>query len=346
MNKPLVYSALILGLIASAPKLQETKVWKAQTSGTQARFRGVWAVNNQTVWASGSQGTCVKTTDGGRHWTTSTVPGASLLDFRDVQAFDDRNALLLAAGPGKSGRIYQTQDGGSSWKLVFINPDETGFLDAFAFWNQREGIALGDPINERFSLFQTKDGGATWTRLEPESLPKTLVNEGAFAASGTCIAVQGQNQVWFASGGSGRARIYRSVDRGRNWTVHDAPIRADNPSSGVFSLTFLDSKRGVAVGGDYQKADLKGKNVAYTNDGGVTWTLADNHDQVGYRSAVAVISDQHLITVGPQGADVSKDGGRHWTSFSSQGFHAVATANQAVWAVGEMGFIAQSMGVP
>jgi len=57
------------------------KTFTVQTSGTTASLRGVWAVSDQIVWASGSRGTYLRTTDGGAHWTAATVPDAAALGF-------------------------------------------------------------------------------------------------------------------------------------------------------------------------------------------------------------------------------------------------------------------------
>jgi S-formylglutathione hydrolase FrmB len=48
--------------------------WEEQKSGTAARLRGVSAVDENVVWASGTDGTVVKTVDGGLHWQASVVP--------------------------------------------------------------------------------------------------------------------------------------------------------------------------------------------------------------------------------------------------------------------------------
>src|SRR5262245_57336516 len=42
--------------------------WTLQTSGVDARFRGVSAVSERVAWASGARGTIVRTTDGGATW--------------------------------------------------------------------------------------------------------------------------------------------------------------------------------------------------------------------------------------------------------------------------------------
>jgi len=190
--------------------------WTPQQSGTTARFRGVSAVSRTIAWASGSIGTYARTTDGGATWQPAVVPGASQLDFRDVQAVDANTAYLLSIGPGEASRIFKTTDGGLGWTLQFTNQNPKAFFDAFAFWDARTGIAMSDPVDGRFILIKTTDGGATWKELPRENLPPALEGDGGFAASGTCIAVQGKKNVWFGSGGAATARGLRmAATRGK-----------------------------------------------------------------------------------------------------------------------------------
>jgi photosystem II stability/assembly factor-like uncharacterized protein len=277
------------------------------------------------------------------------MPGASQLDFRDVQAVDANTAYLLSIGPGEASRIYKTKDGGRGWTLQFTNHNPKAFFDAFAFWDARTGIAVSDPVDGRFILIKTTDGGATWKELPRERSPKALEGDGAFAASGTCIAVQGRKNVWFGTGGGAMARVFRSTDGGDTWKVAATPITAGNASSGIFSIAFKDSRIGVIVGGDYKKENETSANVATTTDGGATWTLAGGARPSGFRSAVAYVPGTRgpmLVAVGPSGSDYSTDDGANWKSIDSTGYHAVSLAGADGWAVGEGGRVAKYSATP
>ncbi|HEX8456728.1 MAG TPA: hypothetical protein VF656_05335 [Pyrinomonadaceae bacterium] len=320
--------------------------WQSQQSNAQVRFRGLSAVSSTVAWASGERGTFARTTDGGRTWQAGTVPGAAELDFRDVDAFDADTAYLLAIGEGEKSRIYKTTDGGATWQLQFKNTRPTAFFDAMAFWDRDHGIAMSDPVDGRFLIINTTDGGATWRETPREGMPPALAGEGGFAASGTCIAVAGKRHVWFGTGGTSGARVFRSQDRGQTWTVAATPIIHDK-SAGVFSVAFRDARRGVIVGGDYTKEGEANRNAATTRDGGRTWTLVgDEARPRGYRSCVAYVraartSPAHLVAVGPNGSDYSTDDGATWRNFSTQGFHTASFASGTGWAAGEQGRIAK-----
>lgn len=319
-------------------------VWHPQESGTTASFRGLSVVSREVAWASGSGGTFARTTDGGATWQADTVAGATALDFRDVQAVDARTAYLLSAGEGERSCIYKTSDGGGSWTLQYTNPYSQGFFDGFAFRDVENGIAYSDPVEGRFLLVATTDAGANWREIPRESLPPALSGEASFAASGTGIVVHGDH-VWFGTGGGPVARVFRSTDRGRSWTVAETPLRAGAASAGIFSLTFWDARNGVAVGGDYTEPAEARQNVAITADGGLTWRGIEGAPPRGYRSAVAFIPGTPgpmLVAVGTSGSDYSLDGGRSWLPIDTLAYNSVRfAAPDAGWAVGPSGRIAR-----
>ena len=313
--------------------------WGLQPSGTDADFRGLCAVSSTVAWASGTRGTYTRTTDGGKTWRAGTVAGAGELDFRDVEAFDEKTAYLLSIGKGESSRIYKTTDGGANWTLQFTNKAAEGFFDAMAFWDRDHGIAMSDPVDGRFLVITTDDGGKTWNQVPAANLPPAIKGEGGFAASGTCITVQGKSNVWFASGGSA-ARVFRSTDRGRTWQVAATPITSGAESAGIFSIAFKDARHGIIAGGDYRKPEEAVNNVATTADGGRTWKLAGGARPKGYRSAVAYVRSM-IVAVGTSGSDSSTDGGNNWTGLDRENYNSVSFAAGAGWAAGPRGRIAK-----
>jgi photosystem II stability/assembly factor-like uncharacterized protein len=302
------------------------------------------------AWASGEKGTYARTTDGGLSWHTATVPEAEGLDFRDVDAFDANTAYLLSIGEGVKSRIYKTTDGGQHWSVQYVNNNPAAFFDAMAFWDRDHGIAVSDPVDGRFLIITTADGGKSWKEIPQSGMPPALAGEGAFAASGTCIAVQGKNNVWFGTGGPAGARVFRSTDRGRTWKATSTSMNSGK-TAGIFSIAFRDAKHGVIVGGDYTMERTARDNVALTSDGGRTWVVVTGARPNGYRSCVAYVrhAPRHvLVTVGPTGSDYSSDDGENWISIGTDGYHSTSFAGSlnAGWAVGEGGRIAKFAGPP
>jgi photosystem II stability/assembly factor-like uncharacterized protein len=321
---------------ASLAALPQT--WEAQSSGTSASLRGVNAVTKSVVWASGAAGTVLRSLDGGATWHAVVVPGAADLDFRAVRAWDSRTAWVMSSGPGAKSRIYKTADGGAHWSMLYPNPDAGGFFDALALWGARRAVVLGDPVDGQFVILTTDDGGQTWQRRK---LPPALPNEGAFAASNSCLVVRAGREVWFGTGGLSGARVFHSRHGGDRWDVVRTPLRHDSAAAGIFSLAFGDSSHEVAVGGDYGKPADSGGNVAITSDGGRTWSEPAGAHPKGYRSAVAYLASRKLwIAVGTSGTDISSDGGQRWIPIDNGAYNAIsATGGDSAWAVGPHGRI-------
>ena len=264
---------------------------QVQLSHTTESLRGVSAVSRRVAWASGTHGTYLRTMDGGRTWIPAQVPDAGALDFRGVVAFSADEAFLMSAGPGEQSRIYHTSNGGTRWELQFTNTNPKGFFDSIAFWDAKHGVVLGDPIPDesgklKFEVLLTEDG-QNWRAIPAARLPDAMEGEGAFAASNSCLAIVagGTDQnIWFATGGK-VARVFHSADRGLSWEVFDTPMVHGADSAGIFSLAFRDALHGVIAGGDYKHPNGDGPNLAFTDDGGKTWTLSGLHP-LAYFSAV------------------------------------------------------------
>jgi photosystem II stability/assembly factor-like uncharacterized protein len=327
--------------IVSAPQ------WMQQSSGVTARLRGVSAVSDRIAWASGADSTVLRTTDGGADWKKLKVT-ADTLDFRDIDAFDARTAYVLSIGNGPASRIYKTTDAGATWTLQFRNEDPKAFYDAMSFWDRNHGIVIGDSIDGQFCIMTTENGGRTWVRVPANALRPALENEGAFAASGTNIAVFGKSHAWIGTGAGAKARMLRTVDRGRTWRIAETPLLA-GASAGIFSVAFRDAKHGVVVGGDYRRESEAADNLAMTSDGGITWTLVNG--LTGFRSVVAYVpgapgvNAPTLVAVGPSGSDYSMDDGRTWMALAGPGFDTLSFARgkPIAFAAGARGSIGKMM---
>jgi photosystem II stability/assembly factor-like uncharacterized protein len=344
--------------------------WRDVPTGSDARLRGLAPVSARTAWVSGSGGTVLRTTDGGRHWRDVSPPDAAGLELRDVEAFDARRAVVLSIGEGTDSRIYRTSNGGATWQRTFTNAEPTAFYDCLAFWDRRHGIALSDPVDGRFRVLRTDDAGRSWSVVDPAGMPAAQAGEFAFAASGTCLVTAGRSQAWIASGGGATSRVYRSRDRGRTWTVTSTPVRS-TPAGGIFSLAVRGDRhhgerhrggRGhrdlVAVGGDFTAPTVGTDASARSRDGGRSWTAGGSLG--GYRSGAAWLPERRhrwgdsaagrswpgrsrgsVIAVGPTGTDLSTDGGRTWRTVDTGSLDGVAcTRDGACWGSGEHGRVA------
>ena len=308
-------------LLATLATSSSHAQWTLQTSNTTADLRGIHSIGGGVAWASGTNGTVLRTEDGGYVWQSCSVPpGADKLDFRGIQAFDANTAIVMSSGKGDLSRLYKTTDGCHSWKLLFTNPDEDGFWDAIQFDGTNAGMILGDPVNGYFVAFITADGGQTWQKQKSSGTEADPKREGAFAASNSSLVIfAGIAHRFFVTGGTGGAHLLechgelsvggkpRKVDCIRE----TLPIGRKTEGSGAFSLGFQNGNL-VAVGGDYLKPEDPIGTSAYTLDSSESWRPAQTPPH-GYRSAVSYEpTTKTWITVGPNGTDISTDDGKNW----------------------------------
>ncbi len=325
----LLHGSLVMALLACACTAQAGTVLQMQDSGVDVRLRGISAVDANIAWASGQKGTVLRTVDGGVQWQAMYVAGAQALDFRDIEGFSAKVAVVLSIGPGEASRVYRTEDGGQSWTLVLQNKDPRGFFDCMAFKGER-GWMLGDPVDGRYQLFATDNGGRNWQQLA--NGPRAETDEAAFAASGTCIArLHGALAV--ASGGT-KARIHLLRDGQQEWQAVDTGMARRKPEAGVFSVAALENGW-FAVGGDYRGESTPG-NAAIGTGKAVTRLIAPR----GYRSGAACTGDAPpCIAVGPSGTDLWD--GTRWHALGAVGFDAIDLHGNSGWLSGDAGRIAR-----
>jgi hypothetical protein len=327
--------ALLLAVLAAAGPARAQ--WQIEDSGTTADLRGIDNVGGGVAWASGTNGTVLRTEDGGYLWQNCTIPpGAEHLDFRGIQAFDANTAIVMSSGKGDLSRLYKTTDGCETWKLVFTNPDKDGFWDGISVdWSDRNAIVIGDPVGGRFALFFSDDRELNeWRSFDRSRLRRFVViptphssSEALFAASNSILIWHGSlDTLLFATGGSDGAFMYRPsftdwppTHNSVRYLAEPVPL-AVSSSGGVFSfssdsLCFRSIKLKcalVAVGGDYSKPNENAGTAGFLAGGGTTWTASTTPPN-GYRSAVAYdAAGKTWITVGPNGTDISTDEGRNW----------------------------------
>ena len=244
-----------------------------QNSGTKQLLIAVSPVNAKVVWAAGTGGTFLLTTDGGQTWKSGVVKGAASLQFRDVQGVSATVAYLQSIGTSPSDfRIYKTEDGGATWTMQFKNQTVGAFYDCFAFWTPKRGISHSDSVNGVFPDIRTIDG-TTWQSISA-NMPPALPGEFSFSSSGTCVATQGEDNAWIATGGSTFARILATTDGANTWNAYDTPL-VSSPSAGAFTVDFRNPTNGIVGGGDLDPTDPDQARTAISGDGGQTWTLTN-----------------------------------------------------------------------
>lgn len=303
---------------------------------SSSSLRAIHALDEHTVWASGSQGLVLLTLDGGETWKHMRVPGCDSTEFRSLHAWDSKQALVFDISP--EGKAFMTTDQGESWNQVYASPKKGAFFNSLKFSDDLHGIAISDPIDDRVMIIRTSDGGRSWERLQ--RTPQAEEGEINFAASNTCIEYLPSGEIYIVTGGS-RSRVLHSPDHGEHWEYVETPAMT-GASAGLFSVGFLDTKHGVAVGGDFSDPGRNGVRAIYTSDGGAHWLEAEQMP-AEYRSCVLPVNENLFFTTGKTGCDYSKDAGKSWTHIDSDGYYAASRVDgkSLIYLSGSQGRIAK-----
>ncbi len=334
MRYVFVCMGILIGLFSSAQKIEML------TEQGKCSIRGMSVVTDDLVWVSGSQGTVGRTADGGKTWTWMQVKGFEKMDFRDIEAFDEKTAVIMAVG--EPAFILKTYNGGSTWKTVYEDSSKGMFLDAMEFWENGNGIVVGDPIEGKIYVARTADFGVSWEKYNSKTLPQTDSGEAMFASSGTNIRKYSSQEAMVVTGGK-RSRLLMH----EKWI--NIPMLQGGNSTGANSLAIWSQPprktRIVIVGGDFQQDSATVGNCVYSTNGGKVWKIPEVPPH-GYRSCVEFISGELLVACGTSGVDISADGGKKWRLISKDSFHVCQRAKNgnAVYLAGSKGRIAKLTG--
>jgi photosystem II stability/assembly factor-like uncharacterized protein len=220
--------------------------------------------------------------DGGRHWTSRTLPTEGFV-MQGLSFAEDKYGWIV----GDAGLVMHTEDAGQQWtKLKAVTEYELSRVD---FVTPRVGYA-GGGAERGCQIFRTSDGGQSWRKVY-ENLEGGAIfdlvalneNVALVTVNGTLLlrtedggetwqeigpVSQGATAVTFTPDGVGwvvgeKGCFYYSSDQGRTWQ-RPAHMADGLLQRGWNSVAFADAKRGMAVGN--QGA------AAVTYDGGATWS--------------------------------------------------------------------------
>jgi photosystem II stability/assembly factor-like uncharacterized protein len=295
------------------------KVTVLQQGVKPVSIRGLSVVNDKVAWLSSSKGYIAITKDAGKTWNWQQVKGFETSDFRDVEAFSDKEAVIMSSGT--PAVILKTLDGGTSWQVKYHNRDTSVFLDAMDFLG-KYGCVMGDPLNEHFVLFETTDKGKNWKERDILKSPPARPGEASFAASGSCLHVFDNgliksNSLILVSGGT-TANLYTAPISAKKWVTQALPLSQGRSSAGAFSIA-TDGKHWVAVGGDYQRDARTDSTACYSNDAGKSWKIAKTTP--GFQSCVQHLEGKIYLSTGTAGTYLSKDDGLTWTKIDAGSYN-------------------------
>lgn len=316
MKKTLLSLLILTGLSANA------QFWTVKSTGFATTSRGLGSisiVDANNVWAiavdgSGAGSLVVKeitrSSDGGNTWTPTTValgPGTAGLGLSSISAVSGTTAWISAnPGTGNIGGVWKTVNSGAAFTkqttAAFTSASFTNFVH---FWDANNGITQGDPDPTFFEIYTTTDGGTTWVRVPTGNIPATSPAGNEFGYSNN-YAVSG-NTIWF---GTSSGRLYRSNDKGLNWTVSQAPVVTDFGSATTGgAYAFASTLNGLLV--------TRTGQIFKTIDGGTTFTEITATGFFTNDIAYVPGTTGTYVTTGTTGSAYTTDSGLTWTNIDA-----------------------------
>ena len=317
-------------LLISIPCLSQ---WTKVEIPSQASFRAL-KVRGRQIWASGTQGTVAHSQNAGKTWTFQQIPGAEKLDFRDLAIINDKEILLMSAGPSDEGKavIFQTMDAGRKWNEIF-KKNEPGYFFDCLHWDSenKQAWLLSDPINQKLTLFSYRNN--SFQELDASNTPTLQAKEAFFAASGSSM-MQAKDQLTFVGGGADSIKIYTYDIHKNTWKTTNPGI-VSGEAKGYFSIGAKNKNEFWAVGGDYRKLNELSVPIITTIDGGKQWNVLANTPKF-YMEKV-IWANPYWIVSGPSQSAVYHEQRRQWKSLGNSTYHNIIQVGDAIWGIGTKG---------
>lgn len=296
---------------------------------------GVSPVNRNTIWLSGDNGTVARTTDSGKSWQYFQ-PGPSDLEFRDIEAIDDRRAYAVSVGNNGQSRIYYTDNGGDSWRLRFRG-EPNSFFNCMALSPDGEAWIHGDSVGDEWRMVHSADG-RNWMQVRSAVAEPPLSNEGGFASSGSCARFN--NKTWMiATGNSDKARVLIKGSFGIRFSVMETPMSA-GPMAGITSIWPINEESFYIAGGDLGDNTSRGERLwHYTDD---SFKALPEAPMAGALYSLSLVEHDGswLLTSNPQGAAALNLKSRQWFQLSDANIWNIQCHDDiSCWFVGKDGYV-------
>ena len=329
----MMHKFLILFIFISLPCFAQ---WTKVDIPTNASFRALKS-KGPHLWASGTQGTVGHSADAGKTWEFQHVQQAEKLDFRDLAIINEKEVMLMSAGPSEEGkaRIYQTVDGGKHWEIVF-QLNEAGYFFDCLQWDEKNKRAwlLSDPINQQMTLFSYAK--KKFEKLDSTNMLLLQNKEAFFAASGSSMIIS-DDHINFVGGGADSIRIYTYHTLKKTWRVNEPGIPSGE-ATGYFSIGAKNKKELWAVGGDYRKLNELTLPLIHTKDRGNHWEALP--ETPAFYMEKVIWAKPYWLVTGPSQSAAYLEKTKQWRSLGKSSFHNIIQVGDKIWGIGAKGQLA------
>lgn len=258
--------------------------------------------------------------DGGRSWTN-----IGLKDSRHIVRIlvHPRNPDIVWVavmghlfGPNEERGVYKTVDGGKTWRRTLFVNNQTGASELVMEPGNPMTLYAGTwrVIRTPYSLesggagsglWKSTDGGETWNNItRAKGLPA-----GVWGIVGVAIAPSNPDKIYAlvenANGG-----LYASSDAGESWSLQNSSgdIRQ---RAWYYSKIFVDPQ-------NEQKVYVLNVEFNVSADGGKTFSKLNTPHSDHHDLWIDPENGQRMIIADDGGAQISYDGGQHWSTYENQ----------------------------
>src|SRR5579859_1055069 len=265
-----------------------------------------------------------KSTDGGASWKGLGLEKTAHIGRIWVSPADP-NLVLVAAvgdffGPSAERGVFRSADGGRTWTHVLKIDDDTGAVDLAAdprdpatifaaAWQARQypwQSYFTEVEGPGSGLWKSADGGVSWAPLAGKGWPSGPLGRISLAATRTAAGLR----LYAVVSAKAVGGLYRSDDGGASWVLA-------NPEK---AFTSYYASRVTVDPTDPDVVWLVGQSVRRCADGGRACRIvkgAPGGDDYHF-VWIDPRRPDHMAVASDQGAQVSVDAGRTWSSWYNQ----------------------------
>ena len=274
-----------------------------------------------------------KSTDAGKTWTFAGLPKSRHIPRI---AIDPSNSDVVYAAvlgdlfkPTSQRGVYKSVDGGKNWKKILFSSNQAGAVElqldptnprilyASTWQVKRTPYSLSSG-GSGSALWKSSDSGGSWSKISDNH----GFAMGTLGIIGVTVSPVDAQKIWAIVEHKEKGGIYHSENGGSSWK-HINDSRALRQRAWYYSKIYADTQNENIVyvmNVSYHKSTDGGKNFESFNA-----PHGDHHDLW-----IAPEDNQRMIIADDGGAQISYDGGAHWSTYHNQPtaqFYRVITDN-------------------